>query len=451
MTASSLNPAALRQFSSSFSGEIILPNDSRYERARRVWNHAVDLYPAIIARCARNEDVVRAIDFAHSNNLLVALRSGGHSFAGHGTCDGGLVIDLTLMKRVEIDPMAASVRLQSGVLAGELDLVTNAFSMAVPLGSCPSVGVAGYALGGGESALTPKLGFGCDSITRVEIVIADGRVLHADAEDNADLFWAVRGGSGNFGVVTSLDFRLHRVSDVIAGHLKYPIRQAPQVLRFLGQYAPTIPDELFLLAAVLPFPGERMLDIAVVWNGDEKESERVLHPLRTFMKPFEDSIKKKAYIDEQREGSDAPSDGDYSSCRRGGHLERLDDEMIDVIAKFAALAPSESSGITIMYWHGPWCSQPHDNAFGFRRVGYEYWVHSYWQHDGAREDSIRWVQDFFAALQPYSSGAVYVNDLENEGDQRARAAYGENYARLAQIKRKYDPTNFFRVNQNIKL
>jgi hypothetical protein len=450
MTTSVLTTAATGKFAGGFKGEIILPNDARYEKSRRVWNHAVDLHPAIITRCAGNEDVVRAIEFARANDLLVAVRCGGHSFASHGTCEGGLVIDLSLMKRVEIDPVAATVRLQSGVLAGELDLMTNAFAMAVPLGSCPSVGVAGYALGGGESALTPKLGFACDNITRVEIVTADGRILRADRDENPDLFWAVRGGSGNFGVVTTLDFRLHRIREVLAGHLKYPIRHAREVLRFLNQYAPTIPDELFLLAAVLPFPGERMLDIAVVWNGDAHEGERVLGPLRTFMKPFEDSIKSKPYIDEQREGSDAPSDGDYSSCRRGGHLERLDDDAIEVIADFASSAPSESSGITMMYWHGPWCSKPHDNAFGFRRVGYEYWVHSYWQKDGVREDSIGWVFDFFAALMPLSTGAVYLNDLENEGAARARAAYGENYTRLAQIKRKYDPANFFRINQNIK-
>ncbi len=429
---------------------MILPDDARYEKARRVWNHAIDLRPAVIARCADAEDVVRAIEFARSHDLLIAVRSGGHSFAGHGTCDDGMVVDLSPMKRLEIDPNRAWVRLQSGVLAGELDLATNAFSMAVPLGSCPSVGVAGYALGGGEGALTPKLGFACDNLTCVEVVTANGLILRADRDENPDLFWAVCGGGGNFGIVTTLDFQLHPVGNVLAGHLKYPIRQAREVLRFLNQYARTIPEELFLLAAVLPFPGERMLDIAVVWNGDETEGERILHPLRAFMQPFEDSIKSKPYIDEQREGSDSPSDGDYSSCRRGGHLERLDASVIDVIAEFASSAPSESSGITMMYWHGPWCSQPHDNAFGFRRVGFEYWVHSYWQEDGAREDSIRWVEDFFAALQPYSSGAVYVNDLENEGDARVRAAYGDNYDRLATIKRKYDPANFFRINQNIK-
>jgi FAD/FMN-containing dehydrogenase len=442
--------SAIGKFAAELKGDAILPDDARYEKARRVWNHAVDLHPSIIARCADAEDVVRAVEFARKSDLLVAVRSGGHSFAGHGTCDGGMVIDLAPMKRLEIDPRRKAVRIQSGVLAGELDLVTNAFSMAVPLGSCPSVGVAGYALGGGESALTPKLGFACDNLTRVEIVTAGGAILYADRDENPDLFWAVRGGSGNFGVVTALDFRLHRLGNVLAGHLKYPIREAREVLRFLNQYAPTIPEELFLLAAVLPFPGERMLDIAVVWNGDETAGERVLHPLRTFRKPFEDSIKSKPYLDQQREGSDAPSDGDYSSCRRGGHLRHLDASIIDVIAEFAASAPSESSGITMIYWHGPWCSQPHDNAFGFRRVGYEYWVHSYWQEDGPREASIRWVADFFAALKPHSTGAVYVNDLENEGDARTRAAYGDNYARLAAIKRKYDPANFFRVNQNIQ-
>ena len=450
MTPSRLTPDKIRKFADSFDGHVILPKDAGYDGARRVWNHAIDLRPGLIARCTNNEDIVRSIDFAHQNDLLVALRSGGHSFAGHGTCDGGLVIDLSALKHIEIDATAKLARIEAGVLAGELDRATNVISMAVPLGSCPSVGVAGYTLGGGEGALTPKLGFGCDSITRVELIGADGRVLNVDADEHADLFWAVRGGGGNFGVVTNLEFRLHPIGEVLAGHLKYPIHQASAVLHFLNDFAPTIPDELFLLAAVLPFPGERMLDIALVWNGDANEGERVLHPLRTFLKPFEDSIKTKSYIDEQREGSDAPSDGDYSSCRRGGHLEWLDDDAIEVIVDFASSAPSESSGITMMYWHGPWCSQSHDNAFGFRRVGYEYWVHSYWNEDGAREDSIRWVIDFFAALKPLSTGAVYVNDLENEGDARVRAAYGDKYQRLAQIKRKYDPANFFRVNQNIK-
>jgi FAD/FMN-containing dehydrogenase len=449
MKTSVISPAASRKFADNLKGEIILPDDKRYEAARRVWNHAVDRRPAIIARCAGSEDVVRAVEFAHSNNLLVAIRSGGHSFAGYGVCNGGMVIDTSLMNRVRVYPSGQEISLGSGLLAGQLDQITNAFLMAVPLGSCPSVGVAGYALGGGESALTPKFGFGCDSILSVEIVTADGRINRASKEENQDLLWAVCGAGANFGVVTEIDFQMHPVGKVVAGHLKYPIRKARDVLRFLKDYALTIPDELFLIAAVLPFPGERMLDIAVMWSGEEKEGERVLEPLRTFMKPFEDSIKSQTYLEQQQAGSDSPSDGDYSSCRRGGHFDQLDPNTIDVVTDFASSAPSESSGITMMYWHGPWVSQPHNNAFGFRRVGYEYWVHSYWQEDGIREKSVRWVEDFFAALQPHSSGAVYVNDLEDEGADRVRAAYGDKYDRLAALKRKYDPANFFRVNQNI--
>jgi hypothetical protein len=192
-----------------------------------------------------------------------------------------------------------------------------------------------------------------------------------------------------------------------------------------------------------------MLDIAVVWTGDEKKGERLLRPLQTYLKPFEDTVRMKAYLDEQRDSSDVPTGG-YSSHRRSGHFERLSEKVIDVIVEYASSAPSEASGITMMYWHGPWCSKPHDNAFGFRRTGYEFWIHSYWQKTGEREESWNWVEEFFAAMRPLSSGAVYLNGLENESEERVKAAYGDKYDRLTRIKAKYDPDNFFRVNQNIK-
>ena len=228
------------------------------------------------------------------------------------------------------------------------------------------------------------------------------------------------------------------------------MRHARNVLTFLASYARTIPLELFLIAAVLPYPGERMLDIAVVWSGDEKKGLRVLQPLRRFLKPFEDSIKVNAYLDEQRSGTGTPGDGEYSSHRRSGHVQELTDGLIDVIAEYASNAPSEASGISMIYWHGPWCSKPHDNAFGFRRTGFEYWIHTYWEKAAERSRAWEWVEGFFAAILPMSSGAVYVNGLENENDARVRAAYGDNYDRLSKLKRKYDPDNFFRVNQNIR-
>jgi FAD/FMN-containing dehydrogenase len=441
---------SIRKFAATLRGEIIVPGDRHYHRARRVWNRAINVRPALIARCANTQDVVRAVEFARHHGLLTAIRSGGHSFGGHGVCEGGMVIDLSSMKRAEIDPLRKVITIETGVIAGELDCLTQAFRLAVPLGSCPSVGVAGYSLGGGEGSLTPALGYGCDNIGRIEVVTADAQLRIASAQENADLFWAMCGAGANFGIATSIQFQLHPVEIVVSGHLKYPLRQAKRVLRFLAEYAPTIPKELFLIAAVLPYPGERMLDLAVVWSGDEKTGERVLHPLRTFSRPLEDTIKANAYLEEQRSGTGTPAEGDYSSHRRAGHLEQLNADVIDIIVDYTHSVPSESSGISMIYWHGPWCSGSHNNAFGFRRLGFEYWIHTYWKKAGERKRSWEWVEQFYAALKPLSTGAVYVNGLEDEGDQRATSAYGRKYARLTGIKRKYDPDNFFRVNQNIK-
>src|SRR5258705_5870315 len=251
----SLSSESIRKFAESIAGEIILPDDARYQKARRVWNHAVDKHPAMIARCAGADDVRRAIEFARINDLLTAVRSGGHSFAGHSVCDGGLVIDLSLMKLATVDPVHERIMIGGGVAAAELDCLAQAFKMAVPLGSCMTVGVSGYALGGGESSLTPKFGYGCDSISGVEVVTADGRVLTAREGENDDLFWAMRGAGANFGVATALEFRLHPIEKVFSGHLRYPIRQVRKVLRFLDHYTRSIPDELFILAAVLLSPG----------------------------------------------------------------------------------------------------------------------------------------------------------------------------------------------------
>jgi FAD binding domain/Berberine and berberine like len=443
-----VSASTLARFAKSLSGQLVLPQDKRYGALRKVKNRAVNKRPAIIVRCANRNDVQLTVDFARHNDLLTAVRSGGHSFAGYGVCDGGLVIDLSMMKRVQIDPARETIRIEPGILAGELDCLTQSFRMAVPLGSCPTVGVAGYSLGGGESSLTPKFGYGCDSIVGLEVLTADSKFLVANAEEHSDLFWAMRGAGANFGIATSLEFKLHPIETVLSGSLRYPIRQAKKVLQFLDGYALTIPPELFLIAAILPHPGERMLDIKVVWTGEKKKGERLLRPLRKYLRPFEDTIKPKSYLDEQRNVYDVP-EGEYSSHRRAGHFKKLTEEIVDTIIEHLPSAPHEASGVTMMYWHGPWCSKPHDNAFGFRRIGFEYWIHSYWQKAGERERSWNWVEEFYRAMEPLSTGAVYVNDLEDEGEARVRAAYGDKYQLLSVIKRKFDPDNFFRVNQNI--
>jgi hypothetical protein len=440
--------AGIAKLARALTGEVVLPGDRRYPKLRRVRNQAVNKRPAVIVRCANQKDVQLAVEFARGKELLTAVRSGGHSFAGHGVCEGGIVIDLSSMKRTQIDPDDEKILIEPGIIASELDCLTQAFRMAVPLGSCPTVGVAGYSLGGGESSLTPRFGYGCDSIVSLDVVTADSKVLRASTEENPELFWAMRGAGANFGIATSLEFQLHPIETVLSGSLRYPIRQAKRILRFLDSFAPTIPPELFLIAAVLPHPGERMLDIKVVWMGEKEKGEKLLRPLRTYLRPFQDMIKPKAYLDEQRSGYDVP-EGDQSSHRRAGHFKRLTEDIIDTITEHASNAPHEASGITMIYWHGPWCARPHDNAFGFRRTGFEFWIHSYWQRAGDREKSWAWVENFFSAMEPLSTGAVYVNDLEDEGEARVRAAYGDKYERLSLIKRRFDPDNFFRVNQNI--
>jgi hypothetical protein len=289
-------------------GRVILPGDAHYEQVRRVWNHEVDQRPSLIIQCVCEDDIRHALEFAREHNLLIAIRGGGHSFAGYGTCDGGAVIDLSIMRRLRIDPHHKSVSLEPGVVGGELDQVTQAFGLAVPLGSCPSVGVVGYAIGGGEGSLTPSLGFACDSIVRARVLLHDSSILTAEAVSNQDLFWALRGGGGNFGIITQLELALHSVKNVLGGHLTYPRNRTKDVLSFIDSFVEDIPPELYIIITVLPEPGEPVLDIGVVWSGELDEGERVVRPLRKFINAATDSIKVKRYLDEQQGGSDSPSE-----------------------------------------------------------------------------------------------------------------------------------------------
>ena len=445
MKADSLN--ALEKLAPLFDGQVILPRDRRYIDAIKVWNRAIRKTPAAVVRCAGKDDIIRAIEVAHRAQLPISVRAGGHGYAGHAVCDGGLVIDLSLMKRVAVDPEKRIVAVEAGVLAGELDDHTEPFGLATPLGSCRDVGVAGYALGGGEGSLTPGFGYGCDNLVRAQIVLADGRMVTASEESNPELFWAIRGAGANFGIVTTMEFKLHPANLVLSGHLQYSLHDAVRVLRLVSSFAPQIPHDLSLMLSLLRRAGEVVLDVGIVWPGDGKAGQRVLEPLLAVVKPVRNTIAVRNYFDEQRAGSSEP--GGLASRRRGGHFENLTKEIIDMMLDHALRSPGEGSGITLIYWHGPWCSGPGDNAFGFRRAGYEYWVHAYWQEAIDNRVSVEWVDNFFAATQPFSTGAVYVNDLEEEGESRVRAAYGPNYERLKQIKQQFDPDNFFRSNQNV--
>lgn len=430
-------------------GKIVTPSDASYPRLRLVNNRAIDRYPTCIVLCANSRDVQLAVRFAADHGLAVSVRSGGHSYAGHGVCDQGMVIDLSLMKRIEIDSAAKRVRIQSGVLSGELENATQLSGMAVPLGTCPWVGVAGYSLGGGESVYSPTLGYACDNIANLKVVTADARSLNVDAREYPDLLWAMRGAGANFGIAAELEFQMHDVGGVLSGNLRYSLRDAKDVLKFINGFAPTIPPELFLGVSILYRAGERILDVKAVWNGEEEKGRRLLAPLRRCRRSIQDSISWKSYIDEQRASYETP-DGDYASHRRAGHFRVLSEELVDIIVECAGQDNCETDGINMMHWHGPWATPQPESAFAFRHCGFEFWVHSSWRTDIGRERSHLWVEKLYKMVRPFGSGAVYLNDLEDEGDDRIRAAYGSNYERLAELKWKYDRQNFFAVNQNIR-
>ena len=410
-----LSISTVARFAKSLSGEVVLPQERRYGALRKVKNRAVNKRPAIIVRCADRKDVQLAVDFARHNGLLTAVRSGGHSFAGYGVCDGGLVIDLSAMKRVQINPAHETIRIEPGIIAGELDCLTHSFRMAVPLGSCPSVGVAGYSLGGGESSLTPKFGYGCDSIVGLEVVTAEGKIMTVKSEENSDLFWAMRGAGANFGIATSLEFKLHPIETVLSGSLRYPIRQARKSCSFSTATHLRFPPNCFLsqLSCPIQVSGcltSKLFGWAIRRKGKEcydrfastcGRSKILLSPRLISMSSAAASTCRKA----STRVIDAPATSRSS-------LKTLSMTIIEHLPS----APHEASGITMMYWHGPWCAKPHDNAFGFRRTGFEYWIHSYWQKAGDREQSWNWVEEFYRAMEPLSTGAVYVNDLEDEGD-----------------------------------
>jgi FAD/FMN-containing dehydrogenase len=443
--------AAIARLREGLQGTLIRPADSGYESTRRVWNWAYDRRPGMIVRCAGTVDVVRAVDFARSHDLPVAIRSGGHSFAALSVCDGGMMIDLSGLKAIQVDSASRVVHVQAGVTIGELDRATAAFALAVPLGTCASAGIAGLTLGGGEGMLSAKYGATCDNLNSLEVVTAEGALLQASAVENEDLFWALRGGGGNFGVAISFEYRLHPIDWIAGGALKYEMSQAKVAMRFLRDYARTVPDELALFAGFMPFPGTQTFDIAACYCGDRSSAEKVLAPLRSFARPLEDSIAPIRYLDLQSFATDVPADPQLASYRKAGLLPELSDPVIEVILANMTGRPSAACGLSLFYLHGAMCRVPAEAmAFGFRRPGYEFWPHSYWLEPGQAKASTAWVDKFFSDLEPFSTGAVYVDELGDEGEARVRAAYGTNYDRLVAFKNKYDPTNFFRMNQNIK-
>jgi FAD/FMN-containing dehydrogenase len=441
-------------------GYVVGPGDPSYDTDRTIWNGSFDRHPAVILRCLGVSDVIAGVKFGRSSGLPVAVRSGGHSFPGFSVADGAAVIDLSLMKGVRVDPERRTARVQAGVLLGDLDRETQAFGLAVPAGIVTTTGVAGLTLGGGIGWIMRKHGLSIDQLVSVDLVTAEGEFIQASADRNADLFWGVRGGGGNFGIVTEFEFRCVPLgTQVMAGPVFWPMAKSPDVLRFYRDWVAEAPDELMTIvihrkAPPLPFVppephGKPVVTVACCWAGDIEEGERFIRPLKEFGSPVLDACVPKPFLTHQ-----AMFDPSFPAGRwyyfRSCDVAELSDEIIDITVEHSLQISSPLTSYPI--WHvGGAVSRvgDDDTAFSGRSAGFTYNIGASTATSAGFDEECEWVQDFWSALRPWHEG-VYVNFLGDEGPERVRQSYGaKKYGRLQALKRKYDPDNFFRINQNI--
>jgi FAD/FMN-containing dehydrogenase len=452
---------AVRQLRSTFRGEVIGPADESYERHRRVWNGSIDRKPGLIARCADEADVVTAVRFARENELLPAVRSGGHSFPGLSVCDDGLVIDLGLMNDVQIDPESRTVHAQAGVLLGDLDRATQPFGLAVPAGIVTHTGLAGLTLGGGIGWIMRKYGLTIDQLLSVRVVTADGDTVRASADENTDLFWGVRGGGGNFGIVTEFEFALNPLGpEVMAGPVYWPVEQTEPVLRFYREWIAECPDEVMTIVALRRAPdlptvpaelvGRHLIGIAACYVGPVEDGQAALRHLKSFGSPVLDLCFPKPFLTHQQMFDPSFRHGCWYYVRSCDVAE-LNDDVIDIIAEYGRRIMSPITSLALWQLGGAVGRVgDEETAFNGRGAGHSFNINGNAETADGFDHEREWARDFWSALKPYHT-SVYVNFLMEEGESRIEQAYGaEKYRRLKALKRAYDPTNFFRLNQNIK-
>ncbi|MGD8792904.1 MAG: FAD-binding oxidoreductase [Anaerolineae bacterium] len=458
-----LDESQLAEFSQQIRGDLIYADDKAYEEARAIWNGMIDKSPAAILRCAGTADVVKAVKFAGEHDLLLSVRGGGHNVAGHALCDGCLTIDLSQMKGIHVDPHTQTARVQPGVNLGDLDRETQIFGLATPTGIVSETGLAGLTLGGGFGWLTRKHGFTADNLLSADVVTADGRVLRASQDENPDLFWGIRGGGGNFGIVTSFEYQLHPVGpDVLAGLVVHRMEDAADVLRFYRDFAAEAPQELgsmavFRLAPPAPFipealRGQPIMALILFYAGDVKKGEDVVRPLREFGQPLADLVNVKSYIAHQTALDQGQPEG-YQYYWKSEYLSQLDDEVIETAVAYSAEMTSSQTRVAIFQLGGA-ASQVDEmaTATGHREAEYILAINNGWENPADNEQQIQWTRDFWREVQQFSTGGAYVNFMSaDEGQERVKAGYGaEKYERLVEVKSRYDPNNFFRINQNVK-
>jgi FAD/FMN-containing dehydrogenase len=447
----SVDQATIEAFKRGFEGQVLLPGDDGYDSARHIWNASVEKHPGLIARCSRTADVVRAVTFAHANDLLVAVKGGGHNVAGRALCDDGIVIDLSPMNAIFVHPQLRTVRVQAGALLRDVDRETHPHGLAVPTGVVSKTGIAGLTLGGGTGWLTRKYGLTCDNVLACEVVTAEGEVITADAETNADLFWALRGGGGNFGIVTSFLYRAHPVSTVLGGMVLHPRDQAPAVLRHFRDFMASAPEELTVYGGLISMPdGTRVSGVMACYCGDISKGERVLGPLRAFGSPIVDAIQPMPFPAMQQAIDEANPDGLYNYWK-SALLKELDDEVLDLIIEYGNQAESPLTFSFVQIFGGAASRVGDaDTAFGQRQALYNAGIEARWTDPAESARHIAWARAFGEALKPYSRNAQLLNFLGDDGQDAVRGAFGSNYQRLVELKTKYDPTNFFSLNQNVE-
>ena len=451
-----LEEGVVEAFRASLRGPLLRAGDAGYHAARTIWNGMIDRRPALIARCAGVADVIHGINFARAHTLLVAVRGGGHNGAGNAVCDGGLMLDLSGMKSVRVDPVRRTARAEPGLTWGEFDHETQAFGLATTGGQISTTGIAGLTLGGGWGYLARKYGLASDNLLSVDMVTANGQLLTASATEHPDLFWGVRGGGGNFGVVTSFEYQLHPVGPVLAGVVIYPFEQARAVLRFYREFTKAAPDELASGAVCITLPdGTPVTGIVVCYHGPLEAGERLLQPLRAFGTPLADQIGVMPYTAAQKL-VDAFYPPGLQSYFKASFLKEISDAAIDTMVSYCAHRPSPICHLVIEHTLGGAVSRldREATAFHHRDVQYSFISLGMCTDPAEAEQCVRWARAFWDAMQPFLTRGVYVNYLgpeADEGAERLQAAYGpEKYQRLVALKNTYDPSNLFRLNQNIK-
>jgi FAD/FMN-containing dehydrogenase len=452
--------AVIVTFKASLRGELIQPTDAGYDEARKVYNAMINRRPALIVRCADVADVITAVQFARENKMLLSIRGGGHNAGGLGVCDNGLVIDLSRLKGVRVDPVERTARVEGGCTWGDVDHATHAFGLAAPTGIISTTGVGGLTLGGGLGHLTRRCGLTIDNLLAADVVLADGRFVTASAEKNQDLFWAIRGGGGNFGVVTSFQFRLHPVHTDYAGPMLYEMSQAPKVMAWYREFIRKAPEDLTGFFAFLivppgpPFPeplhNKTMCGIVWCYSGPMEKAEEIFKPIRSFSPPALDLVGPIPHTALQ-----SMFDGLYPPGLqwywKADFVNELSDEAIALHVKYGSKIPTMQSSMHLYPINGAAHRVgKNDTPWSYRDATWAQVIVGVDPNPANKDRISAWAKEYWDAVHPHSAGGAYVNFMMDEGEDRVKASYKGNYERLVTIKSKYDPTNLFRVNQNIK-